>query len=691
MNYNEYYKFLISDDELIQQTEEFKMDGAKAEQPKEPKEPETKEPKLEPKEPEPTKEPELKEQEQTKSETKTDSVDTQRFKQVHYFKSASDDYKFLESIKTDGYKKSKFVNELQNITPTETAINEDGNVIKTTKYNIVEDSTKSDVYSQYYNYKNQLHSTMIYDTSKAELSKNYYDKFKFINYYIQSPCKNVIKDCFNCFSSFVPLLAYLEEHLKTDNFKGNSDAIENSFKSKLKMIYTILKLPRELIQVINNIDYYFNEIKDQLTLNDETGFYEFKYESKAIPVICKHVYMLLSGENLYRISEECSNKNVCKYCGDNLQSNTFDDAVILPSKVAELTYKLLEIYDCSVDEQNNNYLYLYNVITSLISKYVQTNDSTFDDKAIGITALYCYYIIKTSPPKKNYTNFLSEIARLCAVLKWDIPKIESLIKSGMFSDSANVINILTGISTFTKSDIDDVFKLSPAELQKLQKENKMYDFNILYDRLNIDKIKILKIVNVIKIKLELVKISFNHSSFDTINIFNEYIKNSCIDLNGLPHKFEKNICKCCGIKSDFSNVNDIYQKYNEKFNTTYLISNESNFKMPKFEKSFNFEELKKRDVKKSINQIKTKLQINDLEFNKILRGLDKEHENIINAIKTRLYIDDDITLNNDEILNVIAAIDDDDIYEMLTMCEPYVDIIVMPKIKGIDYDEDEEN
>jgi hypothetical protein len=125
-------------------------------------------------------------------------------------------------------------------------------------------------------------------------------------------------------------------------------------KSKLKRNFNVMVLPKDVIEMIRHINYYFKDIKNKLVFDDVTGFYLMDVETEdgkktKLPIMCRHIFMTLSGKSLYQISKECCVNGQCKYCGDSMISFADDDSTNIPPSIAELAYRLIECSDSADD------------------------------------------------------------------------------------------------------------------------------------------------------------------------------------------------------------------------------------------------------------------------------------------------------------------------------------------------------
>ena len=613
------------------------------------------------------------------------------------------EFNFIESLNSNPYYNVEFSKTPQNkdIRIEEPEINVSKNfVLKPTDY-VIQDNKKFknienrnlnelidknyiiDPKAEYNHLLHSYHNKLVYYTSKAKLVSNNINFDKSVKFYVSQPSSSIIYDSFKFVSEFIETTANFRRHadflkplipeVKDYKLKTNDLNISND---KVKINYNLFTIPREIIEIINHINYYFNDVKEDLKYNEETGHYEmdvknFKNnQSQKIPIMCKHVYMTLSGESLYKISAECSVKGNCKYCGCSLESLSFEDTTTLPRTVAEYIYTLMSAYGCST-EDGTVFIYIYNAVAELISKMVSHDVKDFDDKATGVAALFCINVIKNHPPILRTSGFLMTLSEALATVGFDDIKVENTLKSGVFGDTQNIYDAMTKVDVSLNYNFDEVFNsYATDEVKKLKKEHKMNEFNALIKQSRIDDLKIDEIVENIKVKnvedFEKDKDSdenIEKTISSNISTFEDYIKNCCPETYGDNHEWKGETCIKCGINKNMKNLNEVYQKYFEKFGMDYILEVINTVKMPKFETP-DITKILNEDFEKTKKIVMKQLNLTELNFEKLRKNIISQKSIIIPTLKVWTHTDKN-EWTVEEILNVIVAINNSELWNML--------------------------
>ena len=548
-----------------------------------------------------------------------------------------------------------------------------------------------------------------YDKTKSELMSTNYNYKTTILTLLQSPIKESVSKYFNIFAKFISVVNTLHNHRVIKPYIGTAKIPKTTFNNSFKSQFNVIKVPREISDLIKNIQLYFSVIKNKLKLNEKTGYYEMIYNNAAFPILCRHVYMTLNDENLYTISDECSINGSCKYCGDVLASIDFDDTTLLPSTIAELVYILLNKFDSLDDE--GIFLYMYNLLSSIIDKYVEFNDENFDGKAIAVCSLYCYAIFQEAVREnilnpETLTSTFKKLATHCAEVGWDEQKIDDLLKSGMFTNLDQIVrNLTTGFKAMGEiMEIEDIFQQTARkEIIELRSKDRLNEFMFLLRQAKIDSLildeyakKISKYTDInYKISLK----EFDTTKFDTFNIFSDIIEHNCI-IHGV-HDYNGTVCKYCGLKKNLSNIEDIYNKYNIYFNTNFDMLPVVNFKptVKAEDKSKLDNMLKKcKPFEKAVDHIKQLFNLNDNEWKFMFKQINRLHYQIVSDIKTLIVntVKEDIKLSNEDIIRLLVYLEETGINKSLINCLKLLvasDFIYIPTHKNkqqqaLDEDED---
>ena len=539
---------------------------------------------------------------------------------------------------------------------------------------------------------NPLSTVLNYHSSKPELIYKNPNLIDCINKFIQQSGDHSTSLLTDLFAKFGETLAMLikNEKLNIINFSNKTKYNNNHelwLNNQLKQEFKIESLPKELINIITHINYFFNEIKDKLKFNENTGFYNIIYNGSEYPLICKHVYLSLSGKSQYEISALCCVNSQCKFCGDSMVDYYYDDEDNIPTSIATLVYKLIDLSYGSNDDSLFRTVYIK--CTSVILKFVNKNDEKYEDKATAIFSIFIFKIIKCliqqnviSENSKKVNSLIKLIVDYCLIIGWDNQKIESLLDND---------NLFTGISDFkellfpskkqteNEETMEFIFnEYADEELKKIKKDNKLNKFNdILLDMIldNVDYKKIESIIHTLQILSTIVNenTTIFHTEHNTEDLFIKLIRNYCPEnfIHEWTSKQGTKICKYCGIDEHYKKISEIYEKYKNIFNNKYVLSSEN--KLNKFK----IVQINKDEILKKLSTIKTseiknyiikRLNISENEYKMIETNL----FNIISYIYSSL-----LNLSNihDEVINDLSETDLIKLYLYFDQTEPEKNLI----------------
>ena len=608
------------------------------------------------------------------------------------------EFNFIQSIDDNPYSIVTFTKEPIQIDmshqPPKINLTNKGHVINTTEYFVNPETDKNfkpddyrdldklehvDTRAEYNHLLNSYHNKLVYTNSRSNILTDNQNFIKSIKFLISQPSQTHISEYSTFIKQFLETAANLRRHAESIKYfvktsDTNSLKPEEFANLKNKRIdkYDLFIIPRDIIELINHVSYYFKDIKNTLKLNDTTGYYELMVKNEktgkdqAIPILCKHTFMTLNGDSLYTISNECAFKGVCRFCGDTLESVSFEDTTTLPRNVAEFTYMLMELYGCSPDDQSV-FIYIYNNVAALISQMVEKDDQNFDNKASSIAALFCYNVIVNHPPIIKPSSFLLLLSETLALVGFNEQKIKSTIESGVLGDTKNIYDVLIDTHESTFYDFEQIFnKYASKDIKDLKAkgDDQMLIFNEMYKQLRIDNLKLDEIVKGFKEKQrELEKGAIEPTRFNTIIVFEGYIKKSCPSNNNLNHDFKNGKCSKCGINSDFKNYEEIYNKYETQFNISYDLKVENKYNVPKYEK-VDIMPIIKKNPTEAKEKIIRKFNISQNDFQILCQHIIDDMSIIIPTLQTWTYSNYD-KWTVDEILNMIVYLNNDALYEML--------------------------
>lgn len=404
----------------------------------------------------------------------------------------------------------------------------------------------------------------------------------------------------NTLSIFAPFAAHvLRNGIFTFFYKNNSNVqLSKHLPYEVKYVHKIVQIPKELQDKFNKYHKYFNELTKILKYNEKTGFYTYTQDGVELPIICVHDYMYLSGVPLAEISIKCYLDGACKYCGAEMNAYHEVAKQELPVKVYDLIYKFMNCINENIDQSLMMFA-IFDLIYNSVKKNVDSaNPNNYDESVVAFSALYLYTLYLNTKDDVHYSitkfnKFLDSAKKYWAEIGWSNHIIEQSINSSMFDDmrsNKNVSNILKQFIFTNEITFLDVLPLSvlfddvvgPADIknlkaktstQKLFIENKMKAFNERFNKLFIS----LWTVKQAKAKIDKYpKVDYNMNIIDIKvaktttgeRFFNECCLNYC-PVN-MTHEWVKGECKYCGLKQDKSNIKQVFIKYLDVINNSYL-------------------------------------------------------------------------------------------------------------------------
>lgn len=513
---------------------------------------------------------------------------------------------------------------------------------------------------------NPLSTVLNYHASKPELIYKNPNLIDCINKFIQQSGDHSTSLLFDLFAKFGETLAMLikNDKLNVINFSNKTKYNNNHelwLNNQLKQEFKIESLPKEVINIITHINYFFNEIKDKLKFNEKTGFYNIIYNGNEYPLICKHVYLSLLGKSQYEISALCCVNSQCKFCGDSMVDYYYDDEDNIPTSIATLVYKLIDLSYGSNDDSLFRAVYIK--CTSIILKFVNKTDEKYEDKATAIVSIFIFKIIKyliqqnvILESSKKVNSLIKLIVDYCLIVGWDNQKIESLLDNdNLFGDISDFKELLfpTKKQIENEETMEFIFnEYADKELKKIKNNNEMQKFNdTLLDMIldNVDYKKIESIIHTLQILSTIINENETifHTEHNTEDLFIKLIKNYCPEnfIHEWNNQQGNRICKYCGIDEHYKKSLEIYEKYKNIFNNKYILSSENklnNFKIISINKD---EIVKKLSAFKSSeikNYIMKRLNISENEYKMIETNLFNIIPYIHSSLMNLLNIHDDI-------------------------------------------------
>lgn len=438
-----------------------------------------------------------------------------------------------------------------------------------------------------------------------------------------------------------------------DTSKSSIDISTKDITNK----YKIVQIPSDLQRKFNRIGKYFDEVKKLLKFDKSTGFYSYEYQGQLIPIVCIHEYLALEGVAPARISVECYQDGLCKYCGQEINAYHQQISDILPPRVYDMIFKLIKAINANIEIDSLTFILynmLYNIVDANISK---VNVKNYDASILALSSLFLYKVYIDSKKEISYNNkindFLDNIMEYCQAVGWDIDQLNRLVQDKtLFAEIDNITGIIK--SKIYKNDIHilDSLPLSimfgkdvaPEDMKNLQAKREIEKLYLMNDK-GILHYGIIKYNELMQLKLmelwtnmylnklvEDVKSLKADVNIPIINVrvshhgekfFAKAWEHYCPQ-NSI-HEWVKDECKHCGIRKNGSNKEEVYLKYESIINNNYMsepnVLDESRFKIGKLWRfddyqKYNPNELftKYIDVKDNSMKVMLEQAMNDGKF-----------------------------------------------------------------------------
>ncbi len=349
--------------------------------------------------------------------------------------------------------------------------------------------------------------------------------------------------------------------------------------------YEIVKFSRDINEKFRHMEENFEELKELLKYNPDTGFYTYDN----IPILCRHVYMLYDNKSLQEMAAECYSDGHCKYCGTSMMNYgdlLYDD---VPLAVQSLLLSFTQSFENDIDS-NGLYYKLYGLLTKILrdNKDKLNKDST----TLAFSGLFILKILKECAKtdikfdQKKLSKILDKVRDYTTQMGWTPQQIEATIENNPMLKSLDGISELinafqfhvdtdTIFSTYLSTILDD--KRAPNDeghsksifKQIFDKGQSAIDaYNEKYNELLLklwryDYTPVIDSIDGVNADNEALNIK-NTVERNGIDFFKRICKNYCpaaIEQGTCDHKWSGETCSLCGLKKDCSNADAVYKKY----------------------------------------------------------------------------------------------------------------------------------
>lgn len=443
----------------------------------------------------------------------------------------------------------------------------------------------------YKDLKSEIHNLetpnqkMLYEISKNTIieSEDLINRKIFLNY-IRRPI-HIRLFPYDHYQDFVSSYVYFKQRMDMPIYSLNFKKLSTSIKAFNNVHpHKIPFFPSYINFLSRTINYNFNELKDRLEFNSETGYYGIIYNNKKYDLICKHEYMLKNKISMDDVIKECVARGCCKYCGEELAESDFIDVTGLPGQVRKFAFDIVGAYggDISDDELINSIGYSMSIF---VISQIKKSDPKFEDRSIAITAVLTYRILQDGIKAGEINGYSDEVERsiqfYTSMVNWSMDKVKELSQTQLFKHSDIIRALLLKIIKDKNSRRHASYENDPSTKvgKTLKERNDIITINIMLKNFILKSIldndTIFPKASEAKDCLDNILLSKK----DVSEKFEFYIQ--CFCPVSVLHSFKGDVCEYCGYKKNHSNVKDIYNKFYNQFEMDERIGKHSDYKFDK--------------------------------------------------------------------------------------------------------------
>lgn len=470
------------------------------------------------------------------------------------------------------------------------------------------------------------------------------------------------------------------------NVKDNIKCEHKCDKECKTNIYNVYRLQPDLLKMFTHITKYWNEVKDKLTLDKNTGYYYYEVDKVKIPIICKHQAMILSNTPIQVISSQCYTNGVCKYCGQEIIAYNDGNEFVLPTSATSLIISFSEIFT----HKHSSDTIIFDVNDYIVKRLQNMEVSSYStDECVGWTCLFLIKLCQLGAKQFNVSDakmkrLINKLSKNLSVLGKSEKDIDEFLKdSSLFEGIDNLIGLLISDGVINKQTLDDIEKRTNivdeivfngknkqpnTQLQKyyLANDGKIYEmflaFKILLGQAyNTPFEHVIKDV-INNVEHEDIKNIVNTFGYDfftksaniycPINYCHEWIsidekqktssssgKQTTKTLGGDTNN-KQQVCKHCGLYKNMSNIDEIYNKYSSlinNINTEEPMLIKEDYKIDNTKEDTIINNIKKTDYKIFNETIKKYVDYEDMvKLETLTKTQSREY---LELVSTTLNID----------------------------------------------------
>ena len=430
---------------------------------------------------------------------------------------------------------------------------------------------------------------------------------------------------YDYYQDFVKPYVYFKQQMDMPIYKSNFKKLNTTILAFNNVHpYKIPFFPGYINFLSRTINYNFNELKNSLVFNPNTGYYGVIYNDKRYDFICKHDYMLKNKISMDDVIKECVARGCCKYCGEELAESDFIDVTGLPGQVRKFAFDIVSAYggDISDDELINSIGYS---ISIFVISQIKKSDLKFEDRSIAITAVLTYRILQDGIKANEINGYSEEVEHsiqfYTSLVNWSMDKVKELSQTQIFKHGDIIRALLLKIVKDKNSKRHASYENDPSTKigKTLKERNDIVTINIMLKNFILksvfDNDTIYPKSSEVKNCLEDVLLSKK----DVSEKFEYYIQVYCP--TSVLHSFKGDVCEHCGYKKNHSNVKDIYNKFYNQFEMDEKIYKHDDYKFDKvklnlIEPSEIISKITNQNIQQRICEV---LNINTIQWNEMFK------------------------------------------------------------------------
>ena len=366
--------------------------------------------------------------------------------------------------------------------------------------------------------------------------------------------------CEEWLAPFMQTLAYKRSHELLESWMKINPISGGVLPSHAIAEYIPKPIPRDIREMLNHPRLHFEQLQQILEPPDEeSGFYQYK----GLLVMCKHFYMFYSGENGREIYRECGDgSGVCRYCGASLPIDIYDNNDQLETHHLAIIFTFIDSLGTTVDPT-----VVLRILTAAVSKSIDKLKLSVDNEICGFITCYLFKLDRALAEFDSKRYNRAELEKLYSeewsLNKWKREDVEKTIENDdLFCDFLYVLNYLKSLlerssTREVTSAVDVLYANANSPLIQLYEKDPTI-FSSMNEVIRLKSLDVVGTNSACPTKFAVtqpVHLSIVGTSklIDYIRKWGELVCPAG-GLHSLP-------CKCCGLKKDLSNAEEVAAKF----------------------------------------------------------------------------------------------------------------------------------